>query len=188
MVAKVKAPSLTISAEIKKRARDFAERATSETYNRFTYNWNQRVEKVYVGKVGEEVLREYFLGVGLPAAEIDYNIYPGTSSIDETDLRVGPFLVDVKVGTQTFHKRLLVVKQYFDNKHQSDFYVALNLYDAETNAIIYGFADRAEIAKAPTGAFDRINPVPDYYLFYDNLRPIEELAKILRQKLLFPKD
>lgn len=94
-----------------KRAKEFASQSTGQTFDRFLYKDNVRVAKVYVGKLGEEILRSYLIEQGLQVGEVDYNVYPGTTAIDETDLKVGSCLIDVKVGTQDFHKRLLVQRQ-----------------------------------------------------------------------------
>lgn len=181
MVARNKAVTLPIPEEMKQRPWAFSQRAASETYDRFTYDYKKRVQKIYEGKLGEGLARSYFLDQKLPVGGIDYEIYPGTTATDKRDLQVGPYLVDVKVGTADFHRRLLVVKHYFDNQHQSDFYIAVNFYKNETEAVIFGYATRKEIAAAPVGRFDHSNPVDDYYLFYESLKPIEQLVELLRQ-------
>jgi hypothetical protein len=181
MVLRQNAVSGKIDPFMVKRARKFAELSVKDTYDRFSYQYSQRVEKILTGKLGEEILRSYFIRNNLKVEEIDYNIYPGTTSIDKTDLIVEKQYIDVKVGTKAFHKRLLIVKQYFDNQHKSDIYVAINLYSNMTIGVIYGYATKEDISKARVGKFDKNNPVLDYYIFYDNLFPIEDLTAKLQK-------
>ncbi len=181
MVTRDKAPNIEVTKEMKEKAKAFADRVVKETYDRFKYDLKVRNYKIYLGKLGEEVLYYFFLKYGIQS-QIDYNIYPGTSSIDKTDLVINGHRVDSKVGTQPFHKRLLVVKSYFDKGHKSDFYVAINFYDNENVAVIYGYATQNEIQNAPVERWDPINPVDDYTLLYDHLKPIERLMEIIVQK------
>jgi len=181
MVKRIDSPERIITEDMKNRAAKFANDVVTETYNRLKRNISQRKQKIYFGKIGEEVLSSYFNEFGL-ISKIDYEIYLGTTSIDETDLIVSGYNIDIKVGSQPFHKRLLVVKQYFDNGHQSDFYVAINIYNNETTAVIYGFATKEEIKLAHVAKWDKVNPVDDYTLLYDILHPIETLVEILKNK------
>jgi hypothetical protein len=181
MVSRQNAVRVTINPLMVRRARRFAILSVKDTYDRFSYQNSQRIEKIVTGKLGEEILRSYFISNNLKVEEIDYRIYPGTTSIDKSDLIVKNKYIDVKVGTKDFHKRLLIVKQYFDNQHKSDFYVAINLYFRMTIGVIYGYATKEDISMAKTGKFDRKNPVLDYFIFYDNLLPIENLTSILQK-------
>jgi hypothetical protein len=178
MVKRADALIVTVSEEMKVRARDFALKAVEETFDRFSYSKKERLEKVAWGKLGEEVLA-YFLNLNGFDVEIDYQIYKGTTSTDETDFIINGTKIDLKVGTKNFHKRLLIVKSYFDNGNQSDYYIAVNFYVNANTAIIYGFATKDEIKNAPIGKWDRVNPVDDYTLLYDDLRPIKELLIML---------
>lgn len=183
MVTRANAPSVLITLDMKRRAKLFAENVVQETYNRFSYDAETRKQKIYLGKLGEEALLS-FLSQNNISCEIDYKIYPGTSSIDETDFIVYKnhkrVTIDVKAGSQPFHKRLLVVKSYFDNIHQSDYYVGLNFYNNESMAIIYGYATKKDIESAPVKTWDKVNPLDDYTLLYDELKSIDGLIEILK--------
>lgn len=179
MVERNKAPKVFITKQMKERAMSFADKAVSETFDRFTYDDKLRKYKIYLGKLGEEALRCFLLKYDINS-KIDYEIYEGSTSIDETDFIVGNHKLDLKVGSKSFHKRLLVVKQYFDNGHQSDFYIAINFYDEESYALIYGFATKDEVKKSPVACWDRINPIEDYTILYEALNPVEELIEIIK--------
>lgn len=178
MVNKSDAVKINVNEELKGRARDFALKVVDETFDRFNYNRKARLEKIAWGKLGEEVFRYYLNNNGI-SVEIDYTIYPGTENTDSTDFVINDASIDLKVGTKDFHKRLLVVKQYFDNGHQSDYYVGLNFYERGSIAIIYGYATKEDVKKASVGKWDKINPVLDYTILYKDLKPIIELIKII---------
>jgi len=170
---------IVVDETLKSRARAFALRVVDETYNRFNYNSKARLDKIAWGKLGEEVFKLFLNNNGI-SVEIDYNIYPGTENIDNTDFIINDVTIDLKVGTKDFHKRLLVVKQYFDNGHQSDYYVGLNFYEKGDVAIIYGYATKEDIKNATVGKWDKVNPVLDYTLLYKDLKPINKLIELLK--------
>ena len=150
-------------------------------YNRFNYNRKARLEKIAWGKLGEEVFKVFLNNNGF-SVDIDYNIYPGTENIDNTDFVINDISIELKVGTKDYHKRLLVVKQYFDNGNQSDYYVGLNFYDKGNVAIIYGYATKEDIKNASVGKWDKVNPVLDYTILYKDLKPINQLIILLHNK------
>lgn len=41
------------------RARQFAEEVVAETYDRFGYDYDRRVDTIYIGKLAEEVFIRY---------------------------------------------------------------------------------------------------------------------------------
>lgn len=180
MVKKLDAVTIKVEDDMRKRARDFAKNAVGDTFDRFNYSQKERLEKIAWGKLGEEVVASFFSSHDLPV-EIDYNVYPGTNSIDETDFVINNMKIDLKVGTQNYHKRLLVVKSYFDNGHQSDYYIAVNFYENATIAIVYGFATKLDVAQASVAKWDKINPIADYTILYDDLQPIENLIDLLKK-------
>ena len=105
---------IRVSEAQKRRARKFSLDVVNETYDRFNYSRRARIEKIAWGKLGEEVLAKFFSENGIDC-EIDYKIYLGSENTDETDFIVNGYKIDLKVGTKDYHKRLLIVKQYFDN-------------------------------------------------------------------------
>lgn len=179
MINKIGSIKIIVSEELKVRARNFALKVVDETFDRFNYSRKERLEKIAWGKLGEEVFKQ-FLFENSFKVEIDYNVYPGSHNTDSTDFIINNITIDLKVGTKDFHKRLLVVKDYFDNGHQSDYYVALNFYEKGSIAIIYGFASNNEIKNASVEKWDKINPVDDYTILYSSLNPINELLDKLK--------
>jgi hypothetical protein len=172
---------ILVEESLKSRAREFALKVVDETFDRFNYNRKARLEKIAWGKLGEEVFKLFLNNNGI-SVEIDYNIYPGTENTDSTDFVINDITIDLKVGTKDFHKRLLVVKQYFDNGHQSDYYVGLNFYEKGNVAIIYGYATKEDIKNASVGKWDKVNPVLDYTILYTALKPINQLIKLLQNQ------
>jgi hypothetical protein len=178
---KVDSVKINVNEELKVRAREFALKVVDETFDRFNYNRKSRLEKIAWGKLGEEVFRYYLNNNGI-SVEIDYNIYLGTENTDNTDFVINNTSIDLKVGTKDFHKRLLVVKQYFDNGNQSDYYVGLNFYEKGSIAIIYGYATKEDVKNSSVEKWDKINPVLDYTIPYTSLKPINQLIKILQNQ------
>ena len=178
---KVDSVKINVNEELKVRVREFALKVVDETFDRFNYNRKSRLEKIAWGKLGEEVFRYYLNNNGI-SVEIDYNIYLGTENTDNTDFVINNTSIDLKVGTKDFHKRLLVVKQYFDNGNQSDYYVGLNFYEKGSIAIIYGYATKKDVKNSSVGKWDKINPVLDYTIPYTSLKPINQLIKILQNQ------
>lgn len=169
---------LNVTEDQKERARSFSLNVISETYNRFNYDRRDRLKKIAWGKLGEEVFAT-FLSTHCIECLIDYEIYLGETNTDVTDFHVNNMTIDLKVGTKHFHKRLLIVKTYFDNGNQSDFYVAINFYDNGSTAKIFGYATKEDVSKAPIFKWDKTKPVEDYTLLYADLKPIDDLVKIL---------
>jgi hypothetical protein len=179
MIFKPDSIKIKVEEHLKERARSFAIKVVDETFDRFSYDRKSRLEKIAWGKLGEEVFKEYLNNNGF-SVEIDYNIYLGVTNTDGTDFMINGNSIDLKVGTKDFHKRLLVVRSYFDNGHQSDYYVGLNFYEKGSIAIIYGFATKNDIVNAQVGKWDKINPVEDYTILYKDLKPLSKLLDLIK--------
>lgn len=180
MIKKNGSIKINVDEKLKSKARKFAIKVVDQTYDRFKYNRKSRLSKIAWGKLGEEIFLQYLNDNGLHAI-VDYSIYEGAHNTDVTDFTIKGKTIDLKVGTKDYHKRLLVVKQYFDNGHDSDYYVALNFYEQGSIAVLYGYAGKEEIKNAPVNKWDKSNPIEDYTILYEDLHPIEQLTEKLKK-------
>ena len=103
-----------LGPEIIQKAKDFAEKVTAETYDRFNYQYDRRKETIYIGKLAEEVFikfAEEYLGVTLSS---NYDIYLGISNVDKYDFFINSVEVDIKSSKDTKNEGIEKCYSYFN--------------------------------------------------------------------------
>jgi hypothetical protein len=151
-----------LGAEIVERARAFAAKVTSETYDRFQYDYKRREETIYIGKLAEEVFIKFakeHLGVALVS---NYDIYLGVTNVDKFDFFINGVEVDIKSSKDTKNEGIEKCYDYFNfpvptDQQIKDITVSI-LYDyAVRTFYIVSWIDKetyqksCEIRKLPVG-------------------------------------
>ena len=90
-----------ISKEILDKIENFADHVTSETFDRFSYDYERRKETIRIGKLSEEVFAKFMLEVYGITLEINYEIYEGIENVDEDDFEINGFKIDIKSSKDT---------------------------------------------------------------------------------------
>ena len=137
------------------KAKKFAEKVVSETYDRFSYEYKRRVETIYIGKIAEEVFKifaEKELNVIL---EVNYDIYEGTENVDENDFFINDLEIDIKSSKDTQNKGIDNCFNYFNfpvptDQSIKDITISI-LYDYNIqNFYIVSWIDREKYSKNAT--------------------------------------
>lgn len=89
------------SKDILDKIDDFAQKVTSETYDRFSYDYERRMETIRIGKLSEEVFAKFMLENYNIKLDINYDIYEGIDNVDEDDFEINGFKIDIKSSKDT---------------------------------------------------------------------------------------
>ncbi len=133
---------------------------------------NDRQQKMFEGKLGEKIFKQYMIDNNIEFIEDDSH----HKKADYYDFMIKKYLVDVKTRTKEYHSRTLEMVEQFENKPK-DIYVSVRLYPDEHYGFIIGWIGKND--------FKRINRIEnqgylDNYVFYDNeLRDINKLIPLI---------
>ncbi len=160
------------------KCREFAEKVTKETYNRFNQNDDIRAKRIFLGKVGEiaflKLLKDNRISVDVSDM---FEIFKGETNVDSTDfLTKDKKKIDIKTAYESFHSRLLVPYDQFENGKAKDYYVGVKIFLEENKAEIWGFCTK-EILE-DNGKKD-FGEGPAYWEFLNNLKDIKELLLLM---------
>lgn len=90
-----------LGPEVINKADKFAKDVVEETFDRFSYNKERRIEVLKIGKLAEEVFARFIkseLGITL---SVNYDIYPGVENADSEDFEIWGLNVDIKSSKDT---------------------------------------------------------------------------------------
>lgn len=93
-----------LSSEKMDRINSFAKKVYSETYNRFLYNENRRIETIRIGKIAEEVFSLFLKTEYHITTFINYDIYKGVNNVDCNDFFINGVNIDIKASKDTQNK------------------------------------------------------------------------------------
>ena len=96
-----------ISEETLNKINDFASKVCTETFDRFSYDFERRVETIRIGKIAEEIFAKFMkdeYGINL---YINYEIYQGTSNVDEDDFEINGYQIDIKSSKDTYKEGII---------------------------------------------------------------------------------
>jgi hypothetical protein len=158
------------------KAKKYSELSIDHTFDRISYDNKIRKEKIYLGKIGEEVFFDFLRSKNIIFEED----LTSAEEEDNFDLKINGFEIDIKtISYKKFQVRLLEVKNKFDNCKQYDYYVGIKLNESLTEATVYGYATKEDIKNAPVKKF---TTVEDYWIYLDKLRPIMKLIDIFKEE------
>lgn len=139
--------------EVVNRVKKFAKEVINETHNTFeNTNTSHRIEKIYTGKLAEEVFKKYMKDSYNITLDINYEIYPGTSNVDEFDFNINGKSIDIKSSKDTKKEGLSNCFNYFNfpvlaSQSLKDVTISI-LYDFEIkNFIIVSWIDKETYTK-----------------------------------------
>lgn len=137
-------PEVIIEKEDIEKVESFAEKVAPETYNRFNKSMPTRIERIFFGKLGEVIYNKYLNSIGVfPDVKGMFEIYPGTNNVDKFDFYTKDGKkIDVKAAYKSFHSRILVPYDQFEDGRAKDFYVGIKIILEDMKATIYGFAEK----------------------------------------------
>lgn len=178
-----------LNEEIIIKARKFAEEVVSETYDRFSYSFDRRVEVVFIGKISEEVFAKFIKENFNILLDVNYEIYPGVFNSDANDFVLNDLEIDIKSSKDTKNEGIDSCYSYFNfpvpvDQKIKDITVSI-LYDYEIkNFYIASWIDKETYRKNHT--IKRINIGNNIYKeFY--LCPLREGKSIKDFKSIMAK-
>ena len=87
------------------KVENFANRVVSETYNRFGYDLQRRIETIRCGKFAEEAFCFCMYDMfGYRIEDVNYDIYDGVENGDEEDFVINGYDIDIKSSKDTDHR------------------------------------------------------------------------------------
>ena len=158
-----------------KEAYDYAVKAKNHLSDRHSFHGgslSDKQKKMYEGKLGEKIFKQYLIEKNITFAEDDSH----HTKADNYDFRIKQYLVDVKTRTEDYHTRTLEMVEQF-NKKPKDIYVSVRLYTDSYKGIIVGWFGKNDIKR-----INRVenNGYLDNYVFYDKeLRNIDNLKSFI---------
>lgn len=90
-----------LSKEVLDKIMYFSEKVCLETYDRFSYGFERRVETIKIGKIAEEIFAKFMNDEYGIALDINYEIYEGTTNVDEDDFELNGYKIDIKSSKDT---------------------------------------------------------------------------------------
>lgn len=88
-------------SETLNKIEEFARKVTNETYDRFSYDYERRMETIRIGKLSEEVFSKFMRDEYGVELDINYDIYPGIENVDEDDFLINGYKIDIKSSKDT---------------------------------------------------------------------------------------
>lgn len=143
-------------------AKNFAKNVVRETYDRFSYSTNRRIETIYIGKLAEEVFKKFAKDEFDINLDINYDIYHGTTNVDINDFKINKFEIDIKSSKDTKNEGIMNCYRRFNfpvptDQDVKDITISI-LYDyLVENFFIVSWIDKetylknAEIRELPVG-------------------------------------
>jgi hypothetical protein len=160
------------------KCKKFAEEVTKETYNRFNQSDTIRAKRIFIGKVGEIAFLKLLKENGIsPDVSDMFKIFPGIKNVDGTDfLTNNNKKIDIKTAYESFHSRLLVPYDQFEDGRAKDYYVGVKIFLEEKIAEIWGFCTKEVLNEQGKKDFGEGLA---YWESLNKLRDIKELLLLM---------
>lgn len=138
------------------------------------YTGLEMTSRFFYGNLGEYAFYALLKQAG-KSAKYD----PPQSTTDDGDFLLHmasghQFKVDVKTGSQDRYQYFLLYESQIKRHGVYNFYVAVNLFNDQTEAKILGYCKYHQLRFSRTG-FRTDAPRPTWYMRYADLKPIDEL-------------
>lgn len=92
----------------------FAARVVDETYDRFAYGRERRIETIRIGKIAEEVFINFLHNEYGIDCKSNYEIYEGIDNVDEKDFSINNIDIDIKSSKDTKNEGIINCYNYFN--------------------------------------------------------------------------
>ncbi len=153
----------------------FAKKVVADTYNRFNKETKDRIERIDFGKRGEVLFLKYLKFVGKnPAIDGMFKIYKGEMNVDGYDfLTTDSKTIDVKTAYKSYHTRILVPYDQFENNLAKNYYIGIKMNENGNAGVIYGYITK-EILKMK--GKQNFGEGDAYWINLNDLKPIQQLC------------
>lgn len=152
-------------------ALDYAIRSKAYTSNRHDFHQgglNNKQQKMFEGKLGEKIFKEFLISNGLDFVEDQ----SPCDEADEYDFLINNLLIDVKTRTKSFHVRTLEMVEQFQNKPKN-IYVSVYLHQNLREGEILGWFTSDDLLYK--NRIENNGYLDNYVMYDDDLRPLEDL-------------
>lgn len=159
------------------KCKQFARDVVNETYNRFNRSVDDRIERLFFGKLGEVAMLQVLNSKGInPEVKEMFDIYPGTTNVDSFDfITKKKEKIDVKTAYKNFHTRILIPYDQFENIPK-DFYVGVKIDIDKKKAVIFGYCTNKRLKENGKKDFGE---GPAYWEDLNKLKDINELIALV---------
>lgn len=158
-----------------KEAFDYARRSRAYTSNRHDFHeggLDNKQQKMFEGKLGEKIFKEYLISNGLEFIEDNSS----HDVADEYDFLINNLLIDVKTRTKSFHTRTLEMVEQFQNKPKN-IYISVFLHENLKEGEIIGWFTADDLLFR--NRIENNGYLNNYVMYDDDLRPIEDLISYI---------
>ena len=161
------------------QCKTFAQKVVAETYNRFNKKTEDRIKRIDFGKRGEVLFLKYLKSVGKNSkANGMFEIYKGETNVDGYDfLTEDNKTIDVKTAYKSYHKRILIPYDQFENNLAKDFYAGIKMNETGNAGVIYGYTTK-EILKMKSK--QNFGEGDAYWINLNDLKPIQQLCCFIK--------
>jgi len=172
-------PTVQLTSADVHQAKLFAEQVVNETYDRFQQGYQERIDRIYFGKVGEVAFLKYLISQNIyPDTTGMFEIYKGITNVDKFDFfTLRGESIDIKTAYKSFHIRILIPYDQFENGKAKDYYVGVYFDTTTLLATIYGYTTKEELLANGKKNFGEGDA---YWAFLRNLHPIKNLLILFR--------
>ena len=169
------ASTITFNRDDIVKATEVARRSARTTFNRRRETPERHERNSRIGKLGEIAFAKFLKenGKALVGSEDMFTVWDDTYEVDTMDFQTSDGkTIDVKTASESFHTRILVPYDQYENQRK-DYYVGVRILPGEQTAEVIGFAAWAELK--PFGGGD----YPAYARALNALNPIGMLLDMM---------
>ena len=94
-----------------KTAKDFASKSVSETFDRMRRSLEERIERIFIGKIAEIAFLRYLESQSCAPADTGdmLEVWEGITNVDKYDFKtIDGELIDVKTAHKSFHRKIII--------------------------------------------------------------------------------
>ena len=123
------------------KCKNFANKVVDQTYNRFNKDLIERKRRIFFGKIGEVVFFNYLVSLEKNIGSSDmFKVFQGEQNVDSFDFKtINGKTIDIKTAYQSYHNRIIIPEDQFENNNAKDFYVGVKVFFNVKIAKIYGY-------------------------------------------------
>lgn len=157
-------------------ALDYAKASKKFTSNRHDFHaggLDNKQQKMYEGKLGEKIFKEFLLSLSIPFEEDNS---PHTEA-DNYDFIIKKITFDVKTRTQPFHTRTLEMVEQME-RNPKNIYISVSLSASQDCGDIIGWCTSEDFLNL--GTVENQGYLDNYVLYDKQLRSIESLELYIK--------
>lgn len=166
--------TLNISNDDINKCKDFTNLVIDQTYNRFNKNMIERKKRIFFGKIGEIVFYNFLISLNKKIESTEmFKVFQGEQNVDNFDFEtMEGKSIDIKTAYQSFHNRIVIPEDQYENGKAKDFYVGVKIFFEKKIAKIYGYTSKKNLLLNKKINFGEGNA---YWQYLDTLDDIKIL-------------